>query len=160
MCPVCGWHDETQLHMYQCTHSEAKRMRTRAYHQMKEYLKHHGLPSKIYVPFVNLCESVCNNVSPKRRYPDSVAIRRAVQSQWRLPHEFLLRGYLTNQWLQALINHKRDQAEAGMVHLLLSLLDILFAQVRDFRNGVLHGNDSIVETYERSNLLNELQEWK
>ena len=44
--------------------------------------------------------------------------------------------------------------------MLLALWNILFTQVWGFRNGTLHGGDSIVEKYERSNLTRELGEWK
>ena len=58
------------------------------------------------------------------------------------------------------MKHKRSSAERLVVHLILSLWKILFTQVWDARNGELHGKKSIVETYERSILRNELEEWK
>ena len=159
-CPTCGWHDETQLHMYQCTHNEAKKTRKQAFLQMREYLKQHGVPTHIGNTFVNMCESTCNETQMKRRYPTNLTIEQAVNKQRLLPKEFILRGLLTNHWLQALIEHDRDNAETSMIHLLLCVWNILFTQVWGFRNGTLHGRESIVDKYERRNLIHELREWK
>ena len=59
-CPVCGIKEETQLHMYQCTHPEARKVRLHAFQQMKEYLLQNGIPSQIGNTFTNVCEAVCN----------------------------------------------------------------------------------------------------
>ena len=47
-----------------------------------------------------------------------------------------------------------------MIHLHLCLWKVLFTQIWDFRNGELHGRESLIETYERSILKDELREWK
>ena len=158
-CPVCGAPDETQLHMYQCAHAGARRTRCHAFKQMKEYLFQNGIPTQIGNAFTNICETACNNRQMKSRYPYSPDVERAVKSQCNLPRDFILKGFLSNEWLQALTNHDKESAERSMVHLLHSVWKILFTQIWDFRNGELHGRNSIVETYEREMLKEELIEW-
>lgn len=160
MCPVCGWYDETKLHMYQCPHSDAKRTRERATLQMKEYLTQHGIPTHIGRTFIDMCKAICSDIPIKPRYPVIQSIETTIKYQQLLPREFILRGYLTTHWLHALLDHDRNSAETSMTRLLLSLWNILFAQIWEFCNGTLHGGESIVETYERRNLLQELREWK
>ena len=36
-CASCGWEEETQLHMYQCYHPDAKRTRKQAFKQLAKY---------------------------------------------------------------------------------------------------------------------------
>ena len=106
-----------------------------------------------------MCEAVCNKKPMKTRYPHSRPLEKAIQSQGQLPPDFILKGYLSDEWFHALLQHDRGSAKRTIVHLLLSLWKILFMQIWDFRNGELHGRDSVVETYERSILRGELIEW-
>ena len=57
-CPTCGDADETQMHMYQCNHAGAKKIRTHAFQQMREYLKQSGVASQIGNTFTDMCESI------------------------------------------------------------------------------------------------------
>ena len=93
-------------------------------------------------------------------YPNSPPLEKAVIRQSELPQDFILKGFITNQWLKVLMKHDRSSAERLMVHLFLSLWKILFTQIWDARNNELHGKKSIVETYERSILRKELVEWR
>ena len=127
---------------------------------MKEYLLQNGVPTQIGNTFTNMCEAVCNRKPMKTRYPHSPTLERAIRSQQKLPMDFILKGFLSEEWFRALLGHDKETAEQSIIHLILSTWKILFVQVWDFRNGELHGRNSIVETYERSILRDELVEWK
>ena len=54
-CPGCGWDDETQLHILQCTASNMnKKARVQAFKQCEQYYHEHKIPALVYVPFLKL----------------------------------------------------------------------------------------------------------
>lgn len=96
----------------------------------------------------------------KTRYPPSVRLEDAIRSQNNLPNDFILRGHLSIGWLRVLPQRGKSSAESSIVHLHLCLWKILFTQIWDFRNRELHGKSSLIKTYERPILKQELVERK
>ncbi|KAL7533446.1 hypothetical protein ACHAXR_008970 [Thalassiosira sp. AJA248-18] len=45
-CPGCGWHEETQLHMMQCTHPQTIRAREEAFSTLTKYYHQHKIPAQ------------------------------------------------------------------------------------------------------------------
>ena len=75
-------------------------------------------------------------------------ITKAVENQSRLGGKFLLRGYLTRDWLDALIIHAKQQPEQKLNHLYIGLWITLFSTIWEKRNDDLHGQNNVVEEYE------------
>ena len=156
MCPSCRWHAETQLHMYQCTHPEARQLRSNAFRQMEKYYDQHKIPATVYLPFVRMCRSVCADKPPNMTRNVIPSVQRAMEQQMRLPPEFLLRGLLVSGWHGSGL--QQEDPDLMMKHLHLGLWRILFAQVWELRNNPNHRTESIAATYGRNQLLAELSE--
>ena len=159
-CPSCGIAEETQIHMYQCSNVPRRETRDEAFKLLEKYYHHHDIPALVYVPFVRLCWLACEDAELKLTGTVLPEITKAVENQSRLGGEFLLRGYLTRDWLDALIIHSSKHPEQKLNHLYRGLWITLFKTIWEKRNDDLHGKNNVVEAYERQQLMNELIEWK
>ena len=159
-CPCCGWHEETQLHIFCCTHPQMIATRKKSFQQLRTYYELHKIPSTIYYPFIMICESTTNmdNVWWNSHQPDH--LRQAIVSQEELGGEMMLRGYLVSEWLAALREAGADKPDQCMTHLHLGLWKILYPSIWEQRNTLLHGDESFTTKLERKNLTRELIEWK
>jgi len=84
----------------------------------------------------------------------------AIKSQQTLDGEFLLRGYLTKEWLHAIMRFDHNKLEQRLTHLYKGLRKILFAPMWEQRNTSLHGPNNLSDKYEREKLQEELRKWK
>lgn len=158
-CVSCGWPEETILHMYQCNHPDAKRTRKQALIQLEKYY-HHKIPSPIYVPIIKLIRSACRRGGIKYDFPSIPALLTAVTSQQALSDDFILRGYLTQDWISALLLYTRDKPDQKLNHIYLGIWTILFKAVWETRNTIKHGGNTIVHAHEREALLSDISEWR
>jgi ribonuclease HI len=159
-CPCCGKQEETQLHMFQCTHPKAEQARVEAFRLMERYYHQHGIPATVYMPFLKLCWAECERTELDVYGRQPPIVRQAIDSQIMLGGEFLLRGYISKKWLEAIHFYSKDKSDQKMNHLYLGLWTILMPAVWEQRNNYLHGDESIVNKYERATMLEELMEWK
>ena len=126
--------------------------------EMEKYYHQHKIPATVYLLFIRMFRSVCDDIPPNTMRNITPSVQQAMEQQMRLPSEFLPRGYLATGWHDSLI---QDNNPNEMVkHLLLGLWRILFAQVRELRNTHNNRTESIVDVYEQNQLLAELREWK
>ena len=94
-CPGCGWHEETQLHMFQCLEPKAVAARKAAFKTMTNYYHEKSIPAWVAKPFIRMCSNICNKNSNDTVHLDSPPIVQvAIQQQLKLGPDFLLRGYL------------------------------------------------------------------
>jgi hypothetical protein len=159
-CPACGCQEETQLHIFQCKNKDMKQTRETAFKLLAKYYHEHNIPGMVYVPFIKLCRSVCEDQSFTAPGPHHRTVEAAIKSQQTLGGEFLLRGYLTKEWLQAIMHFDRNKPEQRLTHLYKGLWKILFASMWEQRNTSLHGPNNLSDKYERERLQDELREWK
>ena len=159
-CPCCGWHKETQLHMFQCMNPDMRRTQTSSFKLLKTYYHEHKIPAMVYIPFLRMCKAACNFENFIWHDKSAPEIKQATDSQQVLGGEFLLQGYLTPDWLEAIRRHHPDKPEQCMTHLYLGLWKTLFASIWEQRNVISHGKESIVTKIEREQLLDELREWR
>ena len=160
-CPGCGWHEETQIHMFQCRQPLAVEARATAYNTMMHYYHEKQIPALIYKPFIRMCKAVCNITLDDPVQLDSPPIiQEAIKQQQQLGPDFLLRGYLTPKWLRALQKYANDKPEVKMTHLYLGLWRILFATVWEQRNTTANSEVSIVDKIKRTQFIKELIGWK
>ena len=159
-CASCGWEEETQLHMYQCHHPEARRTRKQAFQQLAKYYHSHRTSTVVYVPFIKLCMEACTQNMYESHEITNPIIKAAIDKQRTLGKDFIVRGYLVPEWLEAIAAYNGDKPELQMRHLFRGLWTILFAQIWETRNNIKHGNTSIVDKIEREQLITELHEWK
>ena len=160
-CPGCGFHSEDQLHLYQCTHPSARETRKRAFELLEQYYHEHKIPKAVYMPIVQECWATCTGLAnTQNNAPRDTPVQRAIDTQSELGGEFLLRGYLTVEWRNAILYYTRDKAEQKLAHLQRAISTVLFEPLWEHRNTVLHGRESVVEQYERSELIDTLMGWK
>ena len=58
-CQACGHQEENQLHIFQCKNKEMEQTRKTAFKLLGKYYHEHNVPGMVYVPFIKLCRSVC-----------------------------------------------------------------------------------------------------
>ena len=106
----------------------------------------------MYVSFVKLCWAAIED--PDLHVHGSVlpSVKTAIMNKKKLGGEFLLRGYLTRDWLAAIMQVKK----IGKAELRLTLFEAVWEQL----NEMLHGKNGIVDVYERQQLIAEMKEWK
>ena len=160
-CPCCGHHEETQIHIMQCPHAGTAKARKGAFKLLEKYYHQHKVPASVYVPFVKLCWAAIEDSDLHVHDPVLPSVETAIMNQKKLGGEFLLQGYLTRDWLVAIMQvEKCGKAELRLTHLYLVIWETLFEAVWEQRNEMLHGKDGIVDVYERQQLIVEMKEWK
>ena len=160
-CPACGWHEETQLHMYECTQSAATEARNNAIKLMTTYYHEKQVPALVYVPFIKMIRNICDvNLDEAIHQQQPPTVQAAIQAQQKLGGEFMLRGYLVPEWLEAIKQYDKDKPEQRLTHLYLGLWRTLLATVWEQRNKTAHNDDNIVTKIERQQFTRELLEWK
>ena len=159
-CPCCGWHEETQLHMFQCTSPDARRTRKATFKLLEGYYHEHKVPPLVYIPFLRMIKGTCDDeeITWRGRMPPQV--RAAITKQSAMHSEFMLRGYLVTEWLSAIKAITPDKPDQKLVHLHLGLWTILFPSVWEQRNTINHGDTNIVTKIQRTQYILELKEWK
>jgi len=58
---LCGWHEETQLRIFQCKDKAMVNAQKNAFKLMGKFFHQHGLPAMVYVPFIKLWQVACND---------------------------------------------------------------------------------------------------
>ena len=101
-CLSCGWHKETQLHIFQCREDSMKNPRTNAFKIMEKYYHQKGIPGMVYAPFSKLCQTTCNDKSMQARGPVHITVEDAIHAQCDLGHDLFRQGYLAHKWLVAI----------------------------------------------------------
>jgi hypothetical protein len=158
-CPCCGWHEETQMHMLQCTSPAMQQNRKSAFKSLEKYYHQHKIPALVYIPFIRICHAACEIWEPNLG-PLPPEIHKAVTAQQELGGEFTLRGYLTADWITALQSQGINKVESKLNHMYLGLWRLLFRPVWDKRNELSHGCNSIVTRLERDQYITELKQWR
>ena len=87
-------------------------------------------------------------------------VTKAIIAQQRLGGEFLLRGYLSKDWVTAMAHHADDKPDQRMSHLLVGLWKHIFEAAWGKRNELSNSTSSITAKYECQQLTSELHEWK
>ena len=128
-CPCCGTHEETQLHIFQCSSDTSTQARASAFKLLEKYYNHHKVPPLVYVPFVRLCRMACDGAPEDSPISAHDSLSDAISSQRHLGHDFLLRGYLTKAWLPAMVQHDGKHPKQKLAHLHLGLWKVLFSAV-------------------------------
>ena len=159
-CPCCGWHDETQLHIMQCTHTEMQKTSKTAFEECQKYYHQRKVPAMVYIPFVRLMKAICDGRDPTVNSQMHPAAQAAVDSQVAIGGKLTLPGYLTDKWFEAIQLLAPDKSDQKLSHLYLGLWQHIFRPTWDQRNLISHGMDSVVTRAERAQLLTELDEWK
>ncbi len=118
-CPACGWHEETQLHMYQCSHPEVKSSQRATFKLLERYYHQHHVPPAVYIPFTKLCWKICNKEPHVIHDPLTQTVNTAINKQLQLGTEFMLRGYLVPEWSQAIIERNPPNIQSSINHLYL-----------------------------------------
>ena len=116
---------------------------------LEKYYHQHNIPAGVYIPFLRMCNSARELEELKWHGPLSPEIRKAIESQQLLSNEFLLRGYLTIDWLSAIQENHSDKLEVLLTHLYLGLWNTLFASIWEQRNLIAHSDASKVTKIER-----------
>ena len=80
-CPCCGWHKETQLHMFHCMSPEMKWRRKSTFQLLKRYYRQHKIPTVVYIPFLEICKATCELEELKWHNSLSPSVRNAVKGQ-------------------------------------------------------------------------------
>jgi len=93
-------------------------------------------------------------------FPLIPALLTAVTSQQALGDDFILRGYLTQDWISALLLYTRDKPDQKLKHIYLGIWTILFEAIWETRNTIKHGGNTIVHAHEREALLSDISEWR
>ena len=120
-CASCGWEEETQLHMYQCHNPETKRTRKQAFKQLAKYYHSHRISTVVYVPLIKLCKEACTQNTYESHEITNPIIKAAIDKQHTLGKDFILRGYLVPEWLEAIAAYNNDEPELQIRHLFRGL---------------------------------------
>ena len=145
--------------MYQCSNPIAKRIRQTAFQQLEKYYHVHCIPAIIYVPIIKLLRSSCSSGGLRWNEPTVPIITKAINSQRALGEDFIIRGYLTKDWIPAIMAYQKDKPEQCIRHLIIGIWTILFEAIWETRNNIKHGDDGIVNRMDRQLLLDDLEEW-
>ena len=105
--------------MFQCGEAEMKTTRTNAFKLREKYYHQHGILGMVYVPFIELCQSTCNNKPMQVKRPVHITVEDAIHAQRNLGHDFFLQGYLAREWLDAIQHFQHDKPEEKFIHLCL-----------------------------------------
>ena len=101
--PTCpGHYEETQLHIFQCTHYDAVATWNEAFRSLQKYYHKYELPKHVHTTIVRLCWAACEKQPIDTDENNDSSIRNAISDQQRLGTKFLLRGYLSSKWITAL----------------------------------------------------------
>jgi hypothetical protein len=100
----------------------------------------------------------------KQRTPDLdytiPAIRIAIEHQRLIGYELLTRGFLTKQWLVAILFFTQDKPEQKLKSILHGLWLHVMEPMWEARNIILHKDNRIVHTNAHKQLDSELKDWK
>jgi len=110
-CLYYGVEEETTTHMFQCRKPTMKEVRATAFKTLEKYYYQHNIPAIEYVPLIKLLWLSSNKNKIQMSESVSLTVQTAVESQTSLGTDFTLRGYLSEEWYNALMIIKSDKAE-------------------------------------------------
>ena len=97
--------------MFQCREPTMKEVWAIAFRTLEKYYHQQNIPAIAYVLLVKLLWLSSNKKTMETRELVTPIIRTAVESQISLGTDFTLRGYLSEEWYNALMIIKSDKAE-------------------------------------------------
>jgi hypothetical protein len=84
----------------------------------------------------------------------------AIKHQQTIGFELLTRGFLSKQWLAAILYFTQDKPDQKMKSILQGLWLHIMEPMWEARNEILHKDTSIVHTNAHKQLDSELQDWQ
>lgn len=115
-CPCCHHPDETMEHLFKCTNTELMEKKDALVNDIRKSGMAKGIPRVVM-------EAICRmlyDFVPLRgpTIPEHPSLARAVKSQISLGVRLLPRGFLSNQWLEALRDFGVEHPERKIASLL------------------------------------------
>ena len=136
---------ETQIHMFQCREPKSIEEWATAFTTMTNYYHEKSIPAWVSKPFILMCKNIWNiNLDDPVHRDIPTVVQEATKKQQQLGPEFLLRGYLIQEWLTAIQHFDKDKPQLRLTHLYLGLRKTLFATVWEQRNATTNSEVSIV----------------
>jgi hypothetical protein len=114
-CPCCGTELETQLHMFQCNNLDIMRARTKCMMTFLQHMQAKHIPPDIIEAIIEISSATFERRKPKLDYTIP-SIRNAIKHQEMIGFELLTRGFLTKQWLSAILSITQDKPEKIQVN--------------------------------------------
>jgi hypothetical protein len=159
ICPCCGIGIETQLHIFQCNNPDVIRARSKCMTTFIQHMQASHVPPDIIAAISEITSATFDQRSPKLDYTIP-AIRHAIKCQDAIGFELLTRGFLTKQWLTAILTFTQDKPDHKMKSILLGLWMHVMEPMWEARNNILHKDTSIVHVNAHKQLDSELRDWK
>ena len=171
-CPCCGLEDEDQIHLYRCNNVKMQQTFKASISKVQSKLVKDGVPSTIYGPFINQICKVAHKEPHNTTIDCTDEINGVIQSQEQLGMEQFIRGFIHNEWIEALSNNwtppreihgggkerKKDPREQS-ISLVRGLWDI-FEDLWMERNNILHSKENETTTLETNGINQRLLEFK
>jgi hypothetical protein len=158
-CPCCGTEIETQLHMFQCNNPDITKARSKCITTFLQHMQAKHVPPDIIDAIIEITTAIFEQRQPKLDHVIP-SIKTAIKHQELIGFELLTRGFLSNQWLAAIISITQDKPEQKLKSILLGLWLHVMEPMWEARNSILHKDTSIVHTNAHKQLDSELQDWK
>jgi hypothetical protein len=153
ICPCCGIGIETQLHMFQCHNPDIARARSKCLTTFIQHMQMKNVPPDIIAAIIEITSATFEQRTPNLDYTIPT-------SQQMIGYELLTRGFLTKQWLTAIMHFTQDKPEQKLKSILQGLWLHVMEPMWEARNNILHKDTSIVHTNAHKQLDSELKDWK
>jgi hypothetical protein len=117
------------------------------------------VPPDIIDAIIEISSAIFERRKPKLDHTIP-SLRATIKHQEMIGFELFTRGFLTKQWIPAIISITQDEPEQKLKSILLGLWLHVMEPMWEARNSILHKDTSIVHTNEHKQLDSELNDWK
>ena len=155
-CPGCNCTDETIRHVTQCPHEKMQAKRKVIFDVVRKVGKKGKVPIAILDAF---CHVVKTELEGKGRFilpGHKGSISKAIQQQEQIGFNMMIRGFLAQGWMEALIEAKVDNPERRMNTLQRMVWEVVVDPLWQTRNNILHEDKNKYNTAENEKLTAKL----
>ena len=171
-CPVCGFDDETQEHILQCTGGKMQVARFNALIKLRSSIvTKHGTSHTWTLLHSNLAAWINGrrlpplqkSLPPNLRSELTHALILALEEQHLIGWEFAFRGYLSSKWtLAQQLEHPKSSIQGIRQQWLRSVIKGIWSftfTLWDTRNQVLHSNTTEARDLRSSTIDAQISRW-
>ena len=142
-CPGCKCKDETLTHVFRCPHELMRKRRRERLTQMRKDGIKDGIPRNIINAFCDVLKvAVTPNATPLNTAEYSTPVQEAIDQQRKIGLNMMVRGFLAEGWMAALVESGTPKPERRMKTLQRITWDDFAFPLWLQRNDVLHKNST------------------
>ena len=159
-CPGCNCADETLTHVFRCPNKLMKKMRREKIDQMRKKGIKEGVPRNIINAYCDVLHvAMTPHATPLNIAEYSTPVQDAIAQQQAIGLNMMIRGFLANGWMAALVDSGTPYPERRMKTLQLLTWDDLAFPMWLQRNDILHEDTSNKYNRKEDSLLSAKITW-